>query len=134
MAAASLYERVGWVHVEDMHSLVLGFLPRAFSQGEANCRAPGPSSSGPLGRRRSRPCGSLVAPRGYPGPPKCEEQWFPVELGTLRPILSRTALQPCKGRSCWTPPGYPDNHDAICSDAVELLWLQGPKDRSKVGS
>ena len=30
--AASLNEGVGWVHVEDMHSLVLGFLPRAFSQ------------------------------------------------------------------------------------------------------
>ena len=29
--AASLNEGFGWVHVEDMHSLVLGFLVRAFS-------------------------------------------------------------------------------------------------------
>ena len=31
--AASLNEGFGWVHVEDMHSLILGFLVRAFSQG-----------------------------------------------------------------------------------------------------
>ena len=31
--AASLKEGLGWVHVEKCASLVLGFLPRAFSQG-----------------------------------------------------------------------------------------------------
>ena len=31
--AASLNEGLGWVHVDNMHSLSLGFLPRAFSQG-----------------------------------------------------------------------------------------------------
>ena len=38
----------------------------------------------PSGRRGGRPCGSLVAPRGSPGPPKCEKQLFPVCPEMLR--------------------------------------------------
>ena len=56
---------------------------------------------------RARPCGSLVAPRGSPGPPKCEEQLFPVRYKVSRVSSARTALQRCKRRSCWTPHGYP---------------------------
>ena len=112
-----------------------------FSQGVNPLSRPGtwrratPSSSGPSGRRGGRPCGSLVAPRGSPGPPKCEEQLFPRQCVTNVPTYPRPL------RRC--------NHARADRAGLHLgiritmmpfapmrssFWLPGPKDRSIAGT
>ena len=63
----------------------------------------------------------MVAPNGSPGPPEGVDQLFSVRYKASRVSFSSSALQPAK--PCIGPAwhSHPENHVAICSDAVERL-------------